>query len=89
MEQQDPIAKLESIKTQVSTGAYTALETLMTKHKAEMDALKSSTTTADEATIKTKHEAFKTEMDALLTQYPELKSAMPQGNKMNGRGGRG
>jgi hypothetical protein len=79
---------LTSIKTQVSAEAYTALETLMTKHKTEMDALRSTSTTVDEATMKTTHEAFKTEMDALLVKYPELKTAMPQGGKMGGKGGR-
>lgn len=88
MEQRDPTAMLATIKTQVSAEAYTALETLMTKHKNEMDALKADSTTVDQTAMKTAHEAFKTEMDALLTKYPELKSAMPQGGKMGGKGGR-
>jgi hypothetical protein len=82
MEQRDPTAMLATIKTQVSAEAYTALETLMAKHKAEMDVTKSSTTTIDQATMKAQHEAFKTEMDALLVKYPELKAAMPQGGGM-------
>lgn len=88
MEQRDPTAMLASIKAQVSAEAYTALETLMTKHKTEMDALKSSSTTVDKTAMQAAHEAFKTEMDALLTKYPELKTAMPQGGKMGGKGGR-
>ena len=84
MEQRDPTAMLATIKTQVSADAYTALETLMTKHKSEMTA---SSTTTDKATMQAQHEAFKTEMDALLTKYPELSTAMPQGGKMGGKGG--
>lgn len=87
MEQRDQTAMLASIKTKVSAEAYTALETLITKHKTEMDAVKSNTATTQNQ-IRTKHETFKTEMDALLTKYPELKSAMPQGGKMGGKGGR-
>jgi hypothetical protein len=83
MEQRNPTAMLASIKTQVSAEAYTALETLMTKHKTEMDAVKSNTT-VDQAAMQAKHEAFRTEMDALLVKYPELKTAMPQGG---GKGG--
>lgn len=78
MEKRDPTTMLASIKSQVSTEAYTALETLMKKHQSEMDALKSGSTTVDEATMKTQREAFKTEMDALLAKYPELKTTMPQ-----------
>lgn len=85
MEQRDPTAMLATIKTQVSAEAYTALETLMTKHKTEMT---TSSTTADKTAMQAQREAFKTEMDALLTKYPELKTAMPQGGKMGGKGGR-
>lgn len=88
MEQRDPAAMLATIKSQVSAEAYAALETLMTKHKTEMDALKADSTIVDQTAMKTAHEAFKTEMDALLTKYPELKSAMPQGGKMGDKGGR-
>jgi len=88
MEQRDPTAMLATIKTQVSTEAYTALEALMTKHKTEIDALRSSSTTVDKTAMQAKHEAFKTEMDALLVKYPELKTAMPQGGKMGGKMGR-
>lgn len=83
MEQRDPTAMLATLKTQVSAEAYTALETLMTKHRAEMDAVKINTT-VDQASMKAKHEAFRTEMDALLVKYPELKAAMPQGGGMKG-----
>ena len=83
MEQRDPTAMLATLKTQVSAEAYTALETLMTKHRAEMDAVKINTT-VDQASMKAKHEAFRTEMDALLVKYPELKAAMPQGGNMKG-----
>lgn len=91
MEQRDPTAMLATLKTQVSAEAYTALETLMTKHKAEMSTMKSSTTTVDKATMQAQHAAFKTEMDALLVKYPELKAAMPQGGNMKGgmMGGKG
>ena len=89
MEQRDPTTMLASIKSKVSAEAYTALETLMTKHKTEMDTAKNNTT-VDQATMKTQHEAFKTEMDALLVKYPELKTALPQGGQMKGgRGGAG
>lgn len=88
MEQRDPTTMLATIKNQVSAEAYTALETLMTKHKTEMDTLKSNSTTVDQTAMKTAHEAFKTEMDALLVKYPELKTAIPQGGKMGGKGGR-
>ncbi len=83
IEQRDPTAMLATIKSKVSAEAYTALETLMTKHKTEMDAVKSNTT-VDQATMKAQHEAFKTEMDALLVKYPELKAAMPQSGGMKG-----
>jgi hypothetical protein len=88
MEQRDPTAMLASIKTQVSAEAYTALETLMAKHKSEMDTTKSSTTTIDQAAMQAKHEAFRTEMDALLVKYPELKTAMPQGGSKGGMMGK-
>jgi len=90
MELRDPTAMLATIKTQVSTEAYTALEALMTKYKTEIDALSSSSTTVDKTAMQAKHEAFKTEMDALFVKYPELKTAMPQGGKMGGKmGGKG
>jgi hypothetical protein len=88
MEQRDPTVMLATLKTQVSAEAYTALETLMTKHKTEMDALKASSTTADQTALKAKHDAFKTEMDALLVKYPDLKTAMPQGGQIGNKGGR-
>jgi type IV pilus biogenesis protein CpaD/CtpE len=89
MEQRNPTAMLTTIKSKLSTEAYTALETLVKKHKTEMDALKTSTTTISNTTIKAKHGAFKTEMDALLVKYPEIKAAMPQGLKMGNKGGQG
>lgn len=80
-----PEKMLETLKTTLSSEAYAALETLMNKHKTEMEAAKSSSTTADETTMKAQHEAFKTEMDALIAQYPEIKTAMdaarPSGEK--------
>lgn len=85
MEQRDPTTMLSSIKSQVSAEAYTALETLMNKHKAEMDALKSSSGTLDRTAMEARHTAFRAEMDALMTKYPELKTAMPtppSGGKM-------
>ena len=83
MEQRDPTAMLATIKSQVSAEAYTALETLMAKHKAAMP---TDMSTVDKTTMQAEREAFKTEMDALITQYPELKEAMPQG-KMGGERG--
>lgn len=85
MEQRDPTAMLATIKSQVSAEAYTALETLMAKHKLEMTA---SSTTTDKATMQAQHEAFKVELEALLVKYPELSTVMPQGGKMGGKGGR-
>jgi hypothetical protein len=81
MEQRDPTAMLATIKTQVSTEAYTALEVLMTKHKTEMNVLRNDTNTTQEQ-MKAKREAFKAEIDALLVKYPELKTVIPQGGKM-------
>ena len=83
MVERDPTTMLETIKNQVSAEAYTALETLMVKHKSETP---TDTTTVDKAAMQTQRAAFKTEMDALITQYPELKEAMPQG-KMGGERG--
>lgn len=74
----------QSLSGKVSPEALTALETLMTKHKTEMDAMKNNTT-VDEATRKSQMETFKTEMDALLVKYPELKTALPQGKEMGKR----
>lgn len=88
MEQRDPTTMLASIKTKVSAEAYIALETLMTKHKIEMDTLKSNTGTT-QAQIKVKHDAFKAEMNALITKYGELKTVMPQSGQMGDKGGRG
>lgn len=84
MESRDPTTMLASIKSQVSAEAYTALETLMNKHKAEMDALGSSSGTLDRTAMEARHTAFRAEMDALMTKYPELKTALPapQMNKM-------
>lgn len=84
LESRDPTTMLASIKSQVSAEAYTALETLMNKHKAEMDALKSSSGTLDRTAMEARHTAFRAEMDALMTKYPELKTALPapQMNKM-------
>lgn len=65
----------------VSAEAKTAFTTLQAKHKTEMDALRTQTGTT-QAQIQAKHEGFKTEMDALITKYPELKTAMKQGGKM-------
>ena len=85
MEQRDPTAMLATIKSQVSAEAYTALETLMAKHKAAMP---TDMSTVDKTTMQAEREAFKTEMDALITQYPELKEAMPQGKMGGERGGK-
>lgn len=89
MERWNPEDMVQSLSGKVSTEALNALETLMTKHKAEMDAARNNTTTIDEATRKAQMEAFKTEMDALLVKYPELKTALPQGREMGKRGERG
>lgn len=84
MERWNPENMTQSLSGKVSPEALTALETLMTKHKTEMDAMKNNTT-VDEATRKSQMETFKTEMDALLVKYPELKTALPQGKEMGKR----
>ena len=89
MERWNPEDIVQSLSGKVSTEALTAFETLMTKHKTEMDAERNSTTTVDETTRKANMEAFKTEMDALMAQYPELKTALPQGGEMGKRGDQG
>ena len=76
---QDIVASLSG---KVSPEALTALQTLITKHKSEMDAIRTGTgTPPDRATMEKQRETFKTEMDALLVQYPELKTALPMMNK--------
>jgi hypothetical protein len=76
-----------SLSGKVAPEAITAFTTLMARHKTEMDILKNSTgTTLDEASMQAKHTAFKTEMDTLMTQYPDLKTVLPQGGKMNNKG---
>ncbi len=50
----------------------------MTKHKIEIDAARSNTgITLDKTAMQNQRDLFKIEMDTLLTQYPELKVAMP------------
>ena len=86
MNQKWPEDLIATLSGKVSTEALTALQTLMTKHKTEMDAARSNSgTTADKTAIEAQHTAFKAEMDALLTKYPELKAAMP----VMGKGGNG
>lgn len=76
-----------ALSGKVSTEALTAFQTLITKHKTEMDALRSNSgTTVDRVAMDTQHMAFKAEMDTLMVKYPELKTAMPQ---MGGKMGRG
>ena len=89
MNRGNPEDLIATLSGKVSIEALTAFETLMAKHKAEMDAVLTNTgTTIDKTAMDTQRDVFKTEMDALLAKYPELKAAMPtmpQGGKM-GRG---
>lgn len=74
---------ISTLSGKVSAPALQELQTLITKHKTEMDTLMTGTS-VDKTIMQTKHEAFKTQMEALMTKYPELKTAMPQkgfGNK--------
>ncbi len=78
-----------TLSWRVSTEDLTAIQSLMTKHKTEMDALRSSSgTTIDKATMDAQHTAFKTEMGALIAKYPELKTTLPQIWGKMGRGNR-
>ncbi len=78
----NPPDLVATLSGKVSTEAITALQTLMTKHKTEMDTARSNTgVTVNKATMEANRTAFKTEMDALFTRYPELKAAMPNMGK--------
>ena len=85
MERGNPENMIQSLSGKVSTEALSALETLMAKHKTEMDAMKNNTT-GDQTARKTQMETFKAEMDALIVKYPELKTALPLGKMGEGRG---
>ena len=76
-----------SLQGKVSTEALTALQTLMDKHKAEMDTARANGQKPDETTMKAQHEAFKAEIDALITKYPELKTALDSMKPAFGKGG--
>ncbi|MBC7503926.1 hypothetical protein H7169_03065 [Candidatus Gracilibacteria bacterium] len=83
----DPQTLISTLSGKVSPEALTALNTLMTRHKAEMDDMRSSTDkNVDKTQMQAKKTAFKAEMDLLLTKYPDLKAAMPA-IKMGMRGG--
>ncbi len=76
-----------TLSGKVSAEALTALQTLMAKHKTEMDALKTNTgTIVGRITMQAQHTAFKTELDALFVKYPDLRAAMPQREMKHGRG---
>ena len=91
MERGNPQNLIATLSVKVSPEALTALTTLMTKHKTEMDEMRSNTgTTINKTTMAAQHTAFQTEMDALLVKYPELKMAMPAiGKGMGGKMNRG
>jgi hypothetical protein len=78
---------ITSLQGKVSPEALTALQNLMSKHKAEMDAARTNGQKPDETLMKTQHEAFKKEMDALVTKYPELKTALESIKPAFGKGG--
>lgn len=81
MRMNTPQDMITTLSGKVSPEALTALQTLMTKHKSEMDAIHANTgNIPDTATMEKQRETFKTEMDALLSQYPELKTTMPMMN---------
>jgi hypothetical protein len=74
----NPQDMITSLSGKVSAEALTALQTLMAKHKTEMETMHSNSgNTIDRIEMDAKRTAFKTEMDALMMQYPELKTAMP------------
>ena len=79
MGQENPEHLIETLSWKVSTEALTALQSLMTKHKTQIDvALSNTETTFDKTAMNTQRTTFKTEMDALMVKYPELKVAIPQ-----------
>lgn len=78
---------ISTLSGKVSAPALQELQTLITKHKAEMDTLMTAMP-IDKTAMQTKHEAFKTEMEALMVKYPELKVAMPQKEFRNKKGGK-
>lgn len=80
---------INSLSGKVSTEALTALQTLINKHKTEMEAERNSNTQPTETEMKAKIDTYKAEMAALYTKYPELKTTMenlPQGEKDGKRG---
>ncbi len=81
MRTHNPQDIISTLSGKISPEALTAIQTLMTKHKSEIDAIHSNTgNNPDTATMEKLHATFKTEMDALSSQYPELKTAMPMMN---------
>jgi hypothetical protein len=85
----NPEDLVATLSWKVSPEAITAFQTLMTKHRTEMDTMQTNTgTKIDAATMEKQREGFKTEMDALMSKYPDLKAAMPTIWKweMKGRG---
>lgn len=78
MQEGNPQDLIATLSWKVSPEAITALQTLMAKHKTEMDTMQTNTgTKIDSATMEKQREGFKTEMDALMSKYPDLKAAMP------------
>lgn len=78
---------IETLSWKVSTEALTALQSVITKHKTQIDAARSNTgITFNKTTMDNQRTAFKTEMDDLIVKYPELKTAMPQMGRKMGRG---
>lgn len=68
-----PENMINSLSGKVSTEALSALQTLMTKHRVEMDAQRNSWAQPTQAQM----DSLRTEMDALMARYPELKTVFP------------
>lgn len=89
MKMSNPQNMIATLSGKVSSEALVAFQTLMAKHKTEMDAAHSNSgKTLDKTAMQAQRDLFKSEMDALFAQYPELKTAMPTMGKwgMMGRG---
>ncbi len=67
---------INSLSGKISSGALQELQSLMTKHKSELDNLAKDTNATVE-NRKLLHESFKTEIDALMVKYPEIKTVLP------------
>ncbi|MBX9809822.1 hypothetical protein K2X92_05520 [Candidatus Gracilibacteria bacterium] len=79
---------INTLSGKISAPALQELETLMKKHKTEMDTLMAKGTPVDKTAMEAQHALFKTEMDTLMVKYPEIKTAMPQKGSHQGKGGK-